>query len=498
MRLDTSQQLKLSQEMKLSPKMIQAMEILQLPALALEERINAELAANPVLEVADSVASEDSIGEYQSDRGDLEFIVSENSTNSEDFARLDDMTQEFGSDFACESASVYRASYDEDSPSKMDAIANSAAPVESLTDYLIEQLAFIDASESALQAAKIIISYLENDGYLRTEISSIAKDLANSSELPDEIKSLSESDFATGLSIVQSLDPVGIGAQSIKQCLQIQLKTLAEAGEEVSVEQLLVKSYLKEIEMNRLPVIERKSKLPLETIKEALTNLAKLDPKPGLKIGNNCAPIISPDVIITVSEAGDIIATMTEDYTAGISISELYSQQASDDAIDEQTKKYLRKNIRSAQWIIEAIAQRKRTIRRVSEEIFKIQQDFLELGDQALKPLPMSDIADKVGVHVATVSRAVADKYALTPRGIFPLRMFFSGGTKNSTGDDVSWDAVKVKLKEIVDNENKSKPLSDEKLSAEMKKAGLAIARRTVAKYRDILGILPARKRKQY
>ena len=498
MRLDTSQQLKLSQEMKLSPKMIQAMEILQLPALALEERINAELAANPVLEVADSTTPDDSLGQYQSDRGDNEFIISDNSTNSEDFARLDDMTQEFGADFACESASRYYTSYDDDAPSKMDAIANSPAPVESLSDHLIEQLAFIDAPESDINAAKIIISHLENDGYLRTEISSIIKDITKSGNLPDKLTSLTEQNFSAGLAIVQSLEPLGVGAQNIKQCLQIQLNALENAGEDVSVEQLLVKSYLKEIEMNRLPIIERKSKYPLDTIKSALANLAKLDPKPGLKIGSNCAPIITPDVVITVTESGDINATMTEDYTAGITINELYSLQANDDSTDEQTKKYLRKNIRSAQWIIEAIAQRKRTIRKVAEEIFKIQRDFLNLGDQALKPLPMSDIADKVGVHVATVSRAVADKYALTPRGIFPLRMFFSGGTKSAAGDDVSWDAVKVKLQEIVNNENKLKPLSDEKLAAEMKKVGLPIARRTVAKYRDILNIPPARKRKQY
>ena len=165
---------------------------------------------------------------------------------------------------------------------------------------------------------------------------------------------------------------------------------------------------------------------------------------------------------------------------------------------DRDTKQFIRKNIRSAQWLMSAIEQRKHTVLRVAEEVFKVQREFLDAGPEALKPLPMMDVARKVGVHVATVSRAVAGKYVQMQRGIFPLRMFFSGGTTTSAGQDVSWDAVKAKLKEIIDAEDKSKPLNDDELAAEMKSNGIEIARRTVAKYRGLMDIPPARKRRQY
>jgi RNA polymerase sigma-54 factor len=161
-------------------------------------------------------------------------------------------------------------------------------------------------------------------------------------------------------------------------------------------------------------------------------------------------------------------------------------------------RRFLQKNIRSAQWLVEAIAQRKQTIQRVAAEVFIVQRGFLENGKEHLKPLPMADIAGKVGVHVATVSRAVSGKYVQTPRGIYPLRMFFSGGTKSAGGEDVAWDVVRTKLQEVVDNEDKSKPMNDDKLAEALTEKGFTIARRTVAKYRRILEIPPARKRKQF
>jgi RNA polymerase sigma-54 factor len=179
-------------------------------------------------------------------------------------------------------------------------------------------------------------------------------------------------------------------------------------------------------------------------------------------------------------------------------ISRGYRRMVRDRRTDKKARRFLRDNIRSAEWLMSAIEQRRNTVRRVAEEVFRVQRDFLEQGPEALKPLPMTDIARKVGVHVATVSRAVAGKYAQTPRGIYPLRMFFSGGTTTAGGEDMAWDAVKLKLKEVIHAEDKSKPLNDDQLSVELRKHGIDIARRTVAKYRNLMGILPARKRRQY
>jgi len=233
-------------------------------------------------------------------------------------------------------------------------------------------------------------------------------------------------------------------------------------------------------------------------VKTAIENLAHLNPRPGSVVGQRSAPIIMPDVILEVGDDGEVVVRMTEGNTPQLHISRMYRRLARDRSADKEARHFIQKNIRSAQWLIGAIQQRRETVRRVVEEVFKVQREFLESGTEALKPLPMMDVAGKVGVHVATVSRAVAGKYVQTPRGIFPIRMFFSGGTTTAEGQDVSWDAVKFKLKEVIDAEDKSNPLNDDEIMKAMAAHGITMARRTVAKYRDLLGIPPARKRRQY
>jgi RNA polymerase sigma-54 factor len=208
--------------------------------------------------------------------------------------------------------------------------------------------------------------------------------------------------------------------------------------------------------------------------------------------------VITPDVMVDLDDEGNVVVSMPDGHAPQLHISRSYQRMARDRATDRKAKKFIRDNIRSAQWVISAIEQRKHTILRVAEEVFRAQRDFLDSGVEALKPLPMAEIANKVGVHVATVSRAVAGKYAQTPRGIVPLRMFFSGGTKTDEGQDVSWDAVKAKLREVIDAEDKSEPLNDDELAEAMKAQGIDIARRTVAKYRNLMEIPPARQRKEF
>ncbi len=201
---------------------------------------------------------------------------------------------------------------------------------------------------------------------------------------------------------------------------------------------------------------------------------------------------------VDLTDDGDLVIAMPDSNTPRLYVSRSYRKMSRDKRTDKSARDFIRRNIRSAEWLISAVAQRRETVRRVVGEVFQVQRDFLESGSEALKPLPMADIANKVGVHVATVSRAVAGKYVQTPVGIYPLRMFFSGGTTTSEGEDVAWDAVKAKLREIIDAEDKSKPLNDTKLAAELKKHGITIARRTVAKYRDLMDIPPARQRREY
>ena len=215
-------------------------------------------------------------------------------------------------------------------------------------------------------------------------------------------------------------------------------------------------------------------------------------------IGDDNVPLITPDIIVEIDEDGQTVVHMTDARGQALRINKMYSRMSRDRGMDRSAKEFLQKNIRSAHWLIGAIQQRRQTVYRVAVEVFKVQKAFFEHGPAALKPLPMATVAEKVGVHVATVSRAVAGKYAQTPRGVFPLRMFFTGGTTTEDGADMAWDAVKAKLKEIVDAEDKDAPLNDDELVAKLVDVGITIARRTVAKYRSLMNIPPARRRREY
>ncbi|MBL7219674.1 MAG: RNA polymerase factor sigma-54 [Phycisphaerae bacterium] len=494
MRLNVSQHLGLHQQMKLAPRIIQAMEILQLPLFALQERIDAEMEANPVLETQALDADIDTSPDESetSDRGERDMVVNDDSGNSDDFERLSEFTEEYGVEFNGIDApprSAAQPSGERDR--KLDAMANTPAPGESLDQYLMGQWAFIEASDPIKAAGELIISLIDDDGYLRTELAGLVS-------MDGEGHGFGEELLREALAMVQTLEPVGVGARNLAECLMLQLQAESQAGMDVSLEMLMVSRFLRDIEMNRLPKIAQRSGKSIEEIKEAIDNLSHLNPRPGLLIAQRSAPVITPEILVDIDRQGQLVVSMADDSSPQLCISEDYRRLARDRKTEAATRRFLQKNIRSAQWLVEAIAQRKRTIQRVAAEVFIVQRGFLDNGKEELKPLPMADIAAKVGVHVATVSRAVSGKYVQTPRGIYPLRMFFSGGTKTSEGKDVAWDVVRTKLQEVIDNEDKSKPLNDDKLAAELSRQGFTIARRTVAKYRRILNIPSARKRTQF
>ena len=479
--------------MKLAPRIIQAMEILQLPMLALEQRIESELESNPVLEAQAAGADEQAPAvrdEDAAERGERPMVVKDENNQSDDFQRLADFTDEYGTEFITSDAPPRpRKAPSGERDRKLDAMANTPAPAESLNEHLLEQWRFVEAPENVKSAGELIINEIDEDGYFRTP----------PDELPDKTnRPVAMPDIQEALRLVQTLDPIGVGARDLKECLLIQLAVEAAAGRDVSLEITLVQRFLREIEMNHMPLIAKRAGKTLEQIKGAIENLSHLNPRPGLLVGERIVPVILPDVIVDFDEKGDLVVGMSDRNAPRLSISTSYRKLARRRGTDGEARRFLQKNIRSAEWLIGAIEQRRGTIRRVAEEVFKVQREFLEVGEEALKPLPMADVAGRVGVHVATVSRAVSGKYVQTPRGIYPLRMFFSGGITTAKGEDVSWDAVKAKLKEIVDAEDKSHPLNDDLLAAELRKHGLNIARRTVAKYRNLLDISSARKRRQY
>ena len=478
--------------MRLSPRIIQAMEILQLPVLALQERIDAELQSNPVLELHEAGVDDQAPPakeEASAERGERDLVVDEDNGNSEDFERLAEFDDEYAPWLARSDSPSRPAARSGERDRKMDAMANAPARRESLNEYLHEQWAFVEADERTKEAGGLLIENIDDDGYLRTPLEEIPA-TTNKPVTMDLLRS--------ALKRVQSLEPIGVGARNLQECLALQLEAEAAAGRDVALEKRLVTDFLRDIELNRLPQIARRSGKTLDEIKDAIGNLSHLNPRPGLLIGQHTVPFISPDVMVEIDDNGKLVIRLPESNSPRLYISRTYRRMVRDRGTEKSARQFVRNNIRSAQWLISAIEQRLTTVRRVVEEVFAVQRDFLDVGEEALKPLPMVDVANKVGVHVATVSRAVAGKYVQTPRGIYPLRMFFSGGTRTAGGQDVAWDAVKARLRDVIDAEDKSEPLNDDQLAAGLKKNGITIARRTVAKYRKLMSILPARRRRQY
>jgi RNA polymerase sigma-54 factor len=497
--------MRMEQRQLLTPRMIQSMEILQLPMMALEERIEQEIQNNPVLELRDGdpeaaiVPAEpppEGEGERQTE-GEQALVVKEND-DAEDFDRLSKISEYLeNEEFATNTGTSFRqaASYDGERDKKLDAMNNTAARGCTLAEYLLEQWAFAEAPPEVKAAGEAIINYIDAEGYLRTDLQTIQS---------ESKKPLKQEDLQAALKLVQQLEPAGVGARDLRECLLLQLESLEQDEDfdedhDMDLMRILVRDHLKDLEMNRYPQISKKLGRSIEEIKDAVKGLRRLHPHPGKQVSPDEAQPITPDAIIYYDEDTDKYEIkMTHDPAPNLYISGMYRKMLKDRTQPKSTREFLANNVRNARWLIESIEQRRSTIQRVIRAVVDAQRDFFDKGPEFLKPLPMIQVADQLGIHVATVSRAVSEKWIQTPRGIFPLRRFFSGGTTSAEGEDMSWDAVKEKLKVIIAEEDKSNPLNDDEIVEKLKEQGIDLARRTVAKYRKILNIPTARQRKEY
>lgn len=537
MRFDTSQHMRLGQHMKLAPRMIQSMEILQMPIADLEERIEQELENNPTLEVAepDDAAAQQQIEETRRDeaQADRPMSVDEGSGAAE-FERLDSFeadNPELGENEYTEYRPPPRREEHEPSYSpsrfagerdaKQDAFAAAPARGLSLAEQLHAQWSVVDVEPALKPLGELLISFLDDDGYLRTPLET----LAERARVADPGNGSPSSEPGAGplfaarpgieqlgraLKAVQLfLEPAGIAARNPAECLVLQLDALQDEGEDLGWPaaafenaRRLIRDHLDDLMQNRLPRVAEKTGLSLDEIKEALTLLRRLSLAPGRRLVEEENRPIVPDAIVEYDAERDrYMAYLNESRVPNLRVNREYALLAKDRAFEKKDREFLRTNIGNAQWLIDAVAQRKSTLLRVISAVVEAQRDFFDYGPQALKPLPMTLVAEQLGIHVATVSRAVAEKHLLTPRGIVPLRKFFSGGVHTQgegDSEELAWDAIKAALKDIVDAEEKAKPLSDEALVEELKKRGIEIARRTVAKYRDQLNIPTARLRKTF
>ena len=297
------------------------------------------------------------------------------------------------------------------------------------------------------------------------------------------------------LKLIQKLDPPGVGARDLQECLLLQLTSGMPLVEEL---QTLISGHLEDLEHNRMPLIQRETGYSIERIQAAWDELKTLNPRPGREFKNTVVANVVPDVFIELNEEGGFTVRLEDGDTPSLYISPYYRRLLSSGQANAQTKEYIKRKVNAAQWLIESIEQRRSTVRRVAQAIVDHQIEFLRKGPEAIEPLKMQQIADKVGVHVTTVSRAVDDKWMQTPRGIFPLRRFFVGGTVGADGEEVAWDKVRLQLQEVIDGEDKLKPYSDDELVHQLADRGVKVARRTVTKYRKNMQIPSSRERKDW
>lgn len=472
--------------------MIQSMEILQLPLQALQERIEQELGENPLLELQER---DPTLPEEQDDReapnerniDDKPLVVDEAHNNADDFERLLQLDRDVP-DYFDETTRRSANRMDEDSERAHDTIANVAERPESLQDYLMHQLGELDVEPKLMAMCERIISALDakDGGYLRSSL----RDLLPADASPDD-QQLAEK----ALTLVQSLDPPGVAARDLRECLLLQLRPQIDLYDE---QKTLISNHLEDLRDNRLPQIMKATGFSIDRIKEAWEELRKLNPKPAAQFAEVHVPAVEPDVEVQRGEGGKWNVIVEESRTPQLFISKHYRERLASGEATPEEREYIKRKVQAAQWLIESIEQRRNTLTKVAQAIVEHQTAFLEDGPEHIHPLKMQQIADKVGVHVTTVSRAVDDKYIQTPRGIYPLRRFFVGGTQTEGGEDVAWDIIRIRLQEIIDKEDKASPLSDDEIVTELKKQGLDVARRTVTKYRQKMSIPSSRQRRDW
>ena len=409
MKLQMTGQMRLEQRMKLAPHMIQSMEILQLPLMALQDRIEQELNSNPTLETDQTQPSE-TPAEDSGDNAAVQTIEMEieKENAAEKIRSADDNL----SDYFDQSDSFRFRNGAEETDKKLEAIKNTQAPSASLNDYLDEQWGLVEAPETVKKAGSLIIDYIDQKGYLTVR----------PEQLVNEKSKFSLDDVNKALALIQKLEPVGIGARDLKECLLIQI---ANSGEDYSFEKKLISGYMQELLENKLPDIAKKMNCSIEQVNRAIERLGRFDISPGLQIGPDRNMPVSADVIVEESEDGGFTVRLADTHLPNLRISNYYVQLAKDPSSNEKTKQFLQNSIRSAQWVIDAIEQRRNTLLKVSRSIVKFQRDFFEKGFLYLRPLPMSKVAQDVGVHLATVSRAASGKYLQCSYGIIASSKIF-------------------------------------------------------------------------
>ncbi len=476
----------LSQQQRLTPQLIQAMDILQLPLVALEERIEQELDSNPALERAADDLEPGAAPEAIDRSDDERAMVLNGDDSAEDFARLDSLVSEYDwiedEEFR---PSRSAASLAEAGDAKLEAMARAPARPTSLRDFLLEQWSLIDLDDTTRAIGGAIIDEIDERGRLATSVESLAE------RLDQPIARVKDA-----LARVQSLEPIGVGARDLAECLLLQLEHAPYNSE---LETRIIEERFDDLQRNRLPQIAKSFGVALEDVKAAVDRIARLSMHPGHDFAERAAPGIVPDLIVEFDEEeGRYVARLARGNQRELRISPEFRRLLERARHDKSVRDFARQKVEQASAIIDALRFRRERLVQVAQAAVDAQRDFFERGDQHLTVLRMSDLAERFGCDPSTISRTVDEKWMQTPRGVIPLRRLFTGGTESEDGEALGWESVKAHVREIIENEDRAKPLSDDQIVKQLSAAGIEIKRRTVAKYRSQMGIPTARQRKQH
>ncbi len=462
------QNLSVSMQQVLAPQLQQSLQILQVPMLELRNLVQQEIQTNPVLE---EEITEPSIEDRQQEQDEFK----------EEFERLAKLDEEWR-DYMAQNNSYSAKSQDEED--RRQFFFDSIISHETLQQHLLEQVHGGDLEDQDRKIAELIIGNIDDIGFLQTSPEDIAQN--SGLDLPD---------LERVLGIIQTFHPIGVGARDLRDCLLIQLRRI---GKEGTLEYRIVEKHLDDLGKRRFPEIARRLGTTVDQVQRCQNFISTLDPKPGQIFTADPNNYVLPDVNVEKVGEDDYQITLNGEQIPHLRISNTYKDLMAKDGSGNEVKEYIRDKIRSGKFLIKSIHQRQQTISNIAHEIVARQKEFLAKGSSALKPLTMVQIADVVGVHETTVSRAISGKYMATPQGVFDMKYFFTPGYQTSAGASMSNTSVKEAIAELVKNEDTKIPLSDKEIVEILSKRGIPIARRTVAKYRTELGILPSNMRKQY
>ncbi len=508
---------KQTQNLVLAPQLRQSLKILQVPALELRSAILEELQTNPLLEEVgsndeslDANETEPSPEEEHSDSEDFpEDVQSAEKETSEDKEKQDELETDLDDgvgediqdmDFSDEFAILkemeedlrehYEREYEgeaklgnSDAEEKRKFFFDSLVAETSLQEHLLDQLKLIEVTEGQRQACEYLIGSLDENGFLSTDLSDIGL-----------LSGIALDDLQNGLQTLQSFEPIGIASINLQDCL---LKQMDARGWEESHAYQIVKDHFQLLVRRRVPELSRKLSQPTEVIHQAIERVAELDPAPGRRFSEDTNQSVSADATVE-RLAGEWEISLNNDYIPKLKINRTYKELISKGTLSTKEKEYVRNQMRAGKFLISSIDQRQNTIERITRKILDRQQDFFIEGSSKLKPMTMAEVADEIEVHETTVSRAIANKYLKTPHGTFPFKYFFTPGYSGKDGDTVSNTSVKEIIGSVIEGEDSAKPLSDRKIVDILAEKDISLARRTVAKYREELGIPATNLRRRY